>query len=186
LHLLDATEAVMRVAGTVVAIALAATLGACEHEQGRASMQARGAVCPLANLQGIHATVSDIPGGVAITFTGPTAQVEKLRANVDAMATENDKRGDAFAACSCGVDESSGAAELQSPDFREPGYRNYDARPRSTAYPVTPKPLADSRVEDISTGAVLRLTALDPSRAQALRADTRANVAALQKNCLRR
>jgi hypothetical protein len=175
----------MRTAGLIVGAALAAAVGACAHRNvmpGGAA-QAGGAAepqgCPLAQLQGIHATVADIRDGVAITFTGPQGELDQLRDNVQAMAEANDKKGDAFAACPCGVSERAmGAAESMPADH---GATETGGRP-STAQ----KPLAEAKVDDIPTGAVLKLKAKDPAETKALREATRENLRAIRKNCLGR
>jgi hypothetical protein len=176
----------MRTAGLILGVALAAAaVGACAQRnmQGGAA-QTGGAAeptqgCPLAQLQGIHATVADIRDGVAITFTGPKGELDQLRDNVHAMAEANDKQGDAFAACPCGVSERAmGRAESMPADHGAP---ETGARPSAAQ-----KPLAQAKVDEIPTGAVLRLKAKDATEAGALRAATRENMRALRKNCLGR
>jgi hypothetical protein len=122
--------------------------------------------------------VADIRDGVAITFTGPQGELEQLRDNVQAMADANDKKGDAFAACPCGVSERAmGAAESMPAD-----HGSAETGGRQTSV----KPLADAKVDDIPTGAVLRLKAKDATEAAALRSATRENLRAMRKNCLGR
>lgn len=174
----------MRVAGPTLGIVLAAALGACAHhntaqggaqapEEGQAS--APGATgCPLAQLQGIHAAVTDTAEGVAITFVAPKGEVDALRDNVHAMADANDKRGDAFAACACAAPRGAlGAAESMPEQgaAAQPGHATAE------------KPLADSKVQETPTGAVLKLSAKDRTQVGALRSAARETVRELRKNC---
>jgi hypothetical protein len=180
----------MRTAGWILCAALAAAVGACAHRnvQGPAAENAGAAQpagCPLAQLQGVHATVADIRDGVAITFTGPQGELDQLRDNVHAMADANDKQGDAFAACPCGVSERAmGTAESMPGDHATtPGGGPSETGARKS---TAQKPLAEAKVDEIATGAVLKLKAKDSTEAGALRAATRENVRAMRKNCLGR
>ncbi len=174
----------MRIAGTILGIACAAALAACAHHNAQSAgaqtggAQAGGqvaAACPLTQIQGVHATVADIPNGVAITFTGSHEQVDQLRKNVHDMADANDKQGDAFAACPCA--EGAGALGSAEAMPSETGSTAMQAGP-------TALPRADSKVDDIETGAILRLTAKDNTQVSALRSTVRQDVHALKRACL--
>ena len=159
----------MRIAGLICSVVLTGALFGCAHENKPAASAQQGygpssgiaAGCPLAQLQNVHATVSDIDHGVAITFTGPRNERDQLRDNVHAMADANDKQGNAFAACPCG-----------------------QTNPNTGVTEAMPGAAADSNVKDISTGAILKLTAKNDSEVDALRSATRENVKALDKSCL--
>jgi hypothetical protein len=172
----------MRAAGYFLGAVLAASLGACAHPGAQAPTAAPAAKaaaapsCPLARLQGIHATVADIRDGVAITFTGPSGELDQLRANVHAMATANDKQKDAFAACPCAERAALGSAE------KMPASEKGTATERPSVRPVAV--LATAKVDDTATGAILKLTAKDKADATALRNIVRGDVHTLRKSCL--
>lgn len=162
----------MRIAGSIIGIALAAALGACAHHNvqsagAQAPQEGAAASCALAQLKGVHASVADIHDGVAITFTGPESGLDQLRDNVKAMADANDKQGDAFAVCPCAQPTALGSAE-----------------PMPGEAAATTIPRAESKVEETSTGAILKLTTKDNSQIAALRAMARKNVHAFKKACL--
>ncbi len=176
----------MRTAGYFLGAVLAAAVGACAHHnvQGGGAQAAQGpgaaTACPLAQLQGVHATVADIRDGVAITFTGPAGALDQLRDNVHAMADANDKQGDAFSACPCAQRVPLGSAESMPSSEAPTGTSN----PGSQGMNV--RPLANAKVDEIATGAVLKLTAKDTRDLNALRAAVRDDVRALKKNCMGR
>jgi hypothetical protein len=161
----------MRIAGLIGSFALVGALVACAHHEPTgatapqgyspiSSLRGGAGACPLARLQGVHATVNEIRKGVAITFTAPPSEVDKLRDNVHAMADSNDKEGNAFASCPCGAAVPAlGAAEMQ-------------------------RPKAEASVDEIPTGAVLRLTARNAGDVHMLRSNIRSNVDALNYACL--
>jgi len=160
-----------RIGGLIRCFALAGALVACAHHEPAgatapqgyspiASLRGGAGTCPLAKLQGVHATLSDIHRGIAITFTAPASEVDKLRENVNAMVDANDKQGDAFAACPCGAAVPSlGATEMQ-------------------------RVKADASVEEIPNGAVLRLTAKHSGDVHMLRSNVMSSVDALNYTCL--
>jgi len=177
----------MRTAGSILGIVLAAALGACAHHQaqnvgaqnpsqGGVTAQGTAATCPLAQLHGISATVADIHDGVAVTFTGPQDELDRLRNNVHAMGDANDKQGDAFAACPCGA-ERGGAAMAQGATPYKGGQTSMQAAPEK----MVP---ADSKVDEIPTGAVLKLTAKNKGDVAKLRRDVRKDVQAVRTGCL--
>jgi hypothetical protein len=173
----------MRTAGTIFGVALAALMGGCAHETAQApgvQAQAQGTVtsCPLAQLRGVHATVADIQDGVAITFTAPQSEVDALKQDIHAMADANDKMGDAFAFCPCAeTGPAPGAAEaMPSEPGATPGERSIQGAPRAM-------PPASAKVEEISTGAILRLNAKDSSQIGALRSTVRQNMHTLRRAC---
>lgn len=158
----------MRIAGLIGSVVLTGALVGCAHHNQPGATAPQGyapttpaAVCPLAQLQGVHATVSNIEHGVAITFTAPKSELDQLRDNVHAMADANDKEGNAFAACPCG---QSGTA--------------------TGVTEAMPRPAADSSVKDTDTGAILKLTAKNDDQVQALRSAVREDVKALKESCL--
>jgi hypothetical protein len=173
----------MRTAGTILGLALAALLGACAHETARTAgvpAQAPGTVtsCPLAQLHGVHATVADIREGVAITFTAPQSELDALKQDVHAMADANDKLGDAFATCPCAeAGAAAGSAEAM------PGETGATGGQPSMQGATRGMPPASSKVEEISTGAILRLTAKDNSQIGALRSTVRQNMHMLRRAC---
>jgi hypothetical protein len=159
----------MRIAGLIGSLALTGALVSCAHHettgatapQGYSPISAlRGAgACPLEKLEDVHATISEIRKGVAVTFTAPANEVDRLRENVHAMADANDKQGDAFASCPCGAPTPAlGAAEMQ-------------------------RVKADASVDEIPSDAVLKLTAKHPGDVHMLRSNIRSNVDALNYNC---
>jgi hypothetical protein len=160
----------MRIGGLIGSFALAGALVACAHNEPTGATAPQGyspisalrsaTSCPLAQLKGVHATVGDIRKGVAITFTAPASEVDRLRENVRAMAEANDKQGDAFAYCPCGAAAPAlGAAEMQ-------------------------RPKAEASVEEIPNGAVLRLTAKHGGDVHMLRSNILSDVDALNYACL--
>jgi hypothetical protein len=87
------------------------------------------------------------------------------------MADANEKQHDAFASCPC-AEPSAGAAE------RMP----LTAVEQAATQPQKVK--ANAKVDEIATGAVLKLTAKDHKDINALRAEVRGDMRALKKNCL--
>lgn len=158
----------MRIAGLIGSVVLTGALIGCAQHNKPGVTAPQGyapttpaAVCPLAQLQGVHATVSNIDHGVAITFTGPKSEVDQLRDNVHAMADANDRHGNAFAECPCGqLGAATGVTEAM------------------------PRPAADAKVKDIDTGAILKLTAKSDEQVDALRGAVREDVKALKESCL--
>lgn len=181
----------MRTAGSILGIALALALGACAHHNAQGGAQAAqpggavAAACPMAQLRGVHATVADIKDGVAITFTAPESERDQLRDNVKAMIDANDKQGDAFASCPCaqGGGGAMGTAEAMPGEKGERGQTAMQPG-TGTLVAVTIMPRADAKEEDISTGAILRLTAKDGSQVTALRKVARNDVHAFKKTCV--
>jgi hypothetical protein len=177
-------------AGSILGVTLfAAALAACAHHNAQSAggktpeqpQAVAAGTCSLAQLRGVHASVADIRGGVAIALTGPHNELDKLRDNVKAMVDANDKHGDAFAACPCALAGRIGAAEAMP---SEPGQRGRTSMQPGTGGTALPR--ADAKFESASTGAVLRLTAKDSSHVDALRAAARQDVRVLRKSCLQR
>lgn len=176
----------MKTAGPILAIALAAALGACAQHNAQSAVapnpgrgvtaQGAAGTCPLAQLHNLSATVEDTPDGVAITFTGPRDDRDQIRENVHAMEDANKKQGDAFASCPCGQAQSAGAAEAQG--AQPGGLTSVQAAPRAAV-------AADAAVDNISTGAVLKLTAKNKGEIGALRDQAREDVQALRTECLK-
>jgi hypothetical protein len=170
----------MRTAGSILGIVLAAALGACAHHQAQTAAQApeqaqAATACPMAQIPGVHASVADIDKGVAITFTGPHDALDSLRDDVHKMAEANDRQGDAFAVCPCASMTSQGAAEAMPP-----GQSGAARTPPLKSIP------ASSSVQDIDTGAVLKLQVKNKSDVPALRDAVRQNVRSLREGCLSR
>jgi hypothetical protein len=124
----------------------------------------------MAKLPGVHAIVADIRDGVAITFTAPEGELDQLRNDVHAMADANDAKGGAFAACPC-AEAPPGAAEKMPATALE----------QAATQPLRVKAVA--KVDEIATGAVLKLTAKDHKDINALRAEVRDDLHAFKKNC---
>jgi hypothetical protein len=192
-------EVAMRKAGTILGIALAAALGACmQHNAGTASGEAQTSGlaqggCPMTQLRGVHATVADIKGGVAITFTGPEGEIDRLRDGVRTMAKSNDQQGDAFAVCPCSeMNTTTGQAEAMPRESStsssgQPysGGRGQTAMQGSNASNVIGSmPLAKAKVDEIPTGAILLLTASDEAQASNLRSTVRQDVRAMKQGCM--
>lgn len=161
----------MRVAGLIGSVVLttAALVGCGHHNQPGATAPqgyapttgvAAAQACPLANLEHVHATVSEIDHGVAITFTSPKHERDQLRDNIHAMQDANDKQGNAFAVCPCA--QMGGATGVTE---------------------AMPRPAADASVSDIDTGAILKLTAKDDKQVDALRSMVREDLKSL-KTCI--
>jgi hypothetical protein len=173
----------MRTAGYLLGALLAASIGACARHnvQGAGAQSAQGpgaaTACNIAQLHGVHATVADIKDGVAITFTGPAGSLDQLRDNVHAMADANDKQGDAFAACPCAQRVPLGSAEAMPSNEAPTGTTN----PSKTGGAHLQ---SSAKVDEIATGAVLKLTAKEVADVSALRAAVRDDMHALKKNCL--
>jgi hypothetical protein len=127
----------------------------------------------MAALPGVHALVADIRDGVAITFTAPEGELDQLRNDVHAMADANDAQGGAFAACPC-AEAPPGAAEKMPTTALE----------QAATQPLRVKAVA--KVDEIATGAVLKLTAKDHKDINALRAEVRDDLHAFKKNCAAR
>jgi hypothetical protein len=176
----------MKNVGPVLGIVLAAALGACAESNapGAVAQNAAGAAgartCSLAQLHNLSGTVVDTPQGVAITFTGPHDDLDQIRENVHAMADANDKQGDAFASCPCGRAPTAGAAEAQ-------GANPYQDQGGRTSMQPTPRTAvaADASVDNIATGAVLKLKAKDKGQIGALRNDARRTLHAILTECRR-
>jgi hypothetical protein len=169
----------MRISRSIVGVgiaALAVQVGACANtskQQAKTTPPANSAVanCPLAMVPGVRTMVQDTPEGVQIVAVGPEGQVDIIRQNVRAMATTNNNQGDPFAPCSCAL-EAPGATE-QMPQ----------SSPYSALQAARLIPLSSATVEQIPSGAVLKLSAKDPNQVNALRTRTREEVSAL-RNCL--
>jgi hypothetical protein len=164
----------MRTAGYVLCTLLAAAVGGCAHgtpgPTQAAQAKAAAPTCPLAKLSNVHAIVADIRDGVAITFTAPEGELDQLRNNVHAMAEANDAKSDVFAACPC-AEAPPGAAEKMPATALE----------QAATQPLRVK--AEAKVDEIATGAVLRLTAKDHKDINALRAEVKDDLHAFKKNC---
>jgi hypothetical protein len=124
----------------------------------------------MAKLPGVHAILADIRDGVAITFTAPEGELDQLRNDVHAMADANDAKGGAFAACPC-AEAAPGAAEKMPATAVE----------QAGTQPLRIK--ATAKVDEIATGAVLKLTAKDHKDINALRSEVRDDLHAFKKNC---
>lgn len=171
----------MRIAALIGSVVLTGALAACAHHPSTSASAPQGysptgaaASCPLAQLRNVNATVTDIDKGSAITFTAPKSQVKQLRDNIHAMADAQDKMGDAFAYCPCseigGV--AAGAAEAQGQSMGQ------------TSGQAINKVAASSSVEEIPTGAILKLVAKNDHDVQTLRSQIRNDVDALNRSCL--
>jgi hypothetical protein len=171
----------MRTAGYFLGAVLAAALGACARPSAQAPVAQAGKAttaavgCPLAQLPGIHATVTDIRDGVAITFTGPTGEVDQLRANVHAMKDASDKQKDAFAACPCAQRAVLGAAERMP---EKAAGEKVSGTPHATFAAI-------AKVDETTTGAILKLTAKDKADVHALRTAVREDMRELHKSCVK-
>jgi hypothetical protein len=173
----------MKFAGSIVAVALGMAVGACAREPAPAtspSAEAQVRSCPLAQLSDVRVAINQIHDGLAVTFMAPAGEVDQVRSAVRSMADANDRYGDAFATCPCGVNSTSlGAAE------RMPPARGTEGGPSETnGTPDLAPPRATAQVADLVNGAELRLQAQDWTRIDSLRAATREYVQAMRRNCL--
>jgi acylphosphatase len=165
----------MKNAGPILGIVLVLAVGACVHtfEPSTASIGRSTRVaptCPLAQLHNLDGSVTNTPDGVAITFTGPHDDLDQIRSNVRAMQAANNRMGDAFRACPCGRAPSAGAAEAQGG--------------RTAMQPTPRRPIAAvATVQEIPTGAVLRLTAKNRGEIGFLRSEARENVQGILTTC---
>jgi hypothetical protein len=194
-------EVAMKTAGSILGILLVAALGACAHESGPGANspdtagasagqyesrgQAGAPSCPLAQLETVDAAVTDIRDGVAIAFSSSPEEAASLRQNVRALADANDKRGNAFIACPCGVSRRAlGAAESMASDHPSDPSEMFGGPAETGGRPIGEAPSADAKVEDSATGAVLELKAKDNSQVDSLRAFARAHVRAMKRTCM--
>jgi hypothetical protein len=143
---------------SIFGLALGPEVMACAHgSTSPIRAEARARECPLAQLRGVGATVSDIGGGVAVAFSAPASEVDQLRENVQSMASMTDKHGDAFAACPCAAPMVHGATLMQG------GVRIVPTDPYLIADRDAPQmPRANAKVVDTPTGATLVLTTREP------------------------
>lgn len=170
-------------------------VAACSHESAQPTMtpgQVENASlgCPLSQPAHVDAAVMDVPGGVSVTFTGPTPALDRIRANVHAMQDANDSQGNAFAVCPC-----LRSTELQYGMESPADVNRVDDFTQSNAsYPYAPPDQgqtmmqaqdtpAEARVDDIPTGAMLVLKPKDPSQLAALRQEVHERVRAMQVSC---
>ena len=164
---------------SILGIALAAVLAACSHEGNPGAYPTEGQSygCPLARLQGVTATVADIPDGVAVTFYAPSDEVVQLRQIAYRMADDGNRQNNAFAACPCGIgNRAIGNAERMAPDMTSGAADDFAVPSES--------PPADARVYWTTTGAMLELKARDQAQIDALRSATRTHVRWLRRECL--
>ncbi len=180
----------MRIASSIAVVAIVAAAGACGHNnaqngspQTAAQAQAAAAGCPMAQLQGVRASVADTDEGVAVTFTAPENEVDALRDHVNAMVDANKKQGDAFSACACGVREKNAYGSTQSQGGAYEGSGKGAGRASMQHTEIQ----AEASESDIPTGAVLKLKAKDKAQLQALRDDVREDIRAMKSGgCLSR
>jgi hypothetical protein len=167
---------------------LAVALGACTHNEtasvqtpGQTRALAKAIGCPMAQLSDVHAVVTDIDDGAAVTFVAPQEERDQLRKDVQAMNEANDKQGNAFLACTCSVNATGSAEAMPG----EPGETRERAPSRSvtnTPSAAATMPAASASVHDTETGAVLKLTAKEKAQVAELRTATRQYTRAM-KNC---
>lgn len=109
-------------------------------QTGRGGQAACG--CPMM-VPGATASVADIDGGVAITWSAPPSEVASLRGRIHGMAQQ---KGGMMAACSCHAGApTQGMTSMQA------------------------MPPADVRADDVEGGARLTFTAKNPADVPALR-----------------
>jgi hypothetical protein len=143
---------------------------------------------------GVQATVTELPDGVAVAFFGSARNVGELRARVRAMDRANTSQGDPFAACPCIIESVAAASEpilsygvghdgwMIDGDPGTPESAAIRAEGRTSMQPMGAVPAATS-VDDTPTGGVVRLTAKDPSQVQALRDEVQENVRSMERGC---
>lgn len=163
-----------RTSSIVAAIAAALLAAACAKQGGGAAAQPAqaggyGATCPMAQLRGVHASVTDIDNGAAVTFTGNANDESAIRSEVKKMVGDNDKSGNAFASCACATKEAGeGRASMQP----------------QGAVPLPEVIRADAIKKTVTNGAKLELTAKHRGDVTALRDQVRRDVQALESYCL--
>ena len=174
----------MKFVGSIVAVALGVAVGACAHQPapaaGPSSAEAQARSCPMAQLTDVHVAVRNIHDGIAVAFTAPAAEVEQLRANVRGMADANDRYGDAFAGCPCGVNPTSLGAAERMPT----GHGTAGGPSETNGTPDLGPPRATASVVDLVNGAELQLSAQDWTRVESVRSATREYAHAMGRNCL--
>lgn len=139
--------------GPTSASAATAPSAPAAGQTGTGSGTASG--CPMM-VPGATASVTDVDGGAAITWTAPPSAVASLREDVHAMAQQ---RGAMMAACPCrGMMRRHGGPPMQ-------GTMSMQAMPP-----------ADVRADDVEGGARLTFTAKDPADVAALRSHVRMHV----------
>lgn len=185
----------MKTAGFITALV---AIAACSHQlpaptQTPAQVENAALGCPVSQPIQVDATVTDIPDGVSIAFTGPPRALDRIRANVFAMKEANNSRGDAFAVCPCAtsatiqyglapptygntVDHQAGASQNYP-------YGNPTLEGRTLMQPIREVP-ARAWINDIPEGAMLVLKPKDALQLQALRDAVRANVGAMEMACV--
>lgn len=130
--------------------------------------------CPLA-VPGTVENVVDTEGGVAITFTAPAGQVDDVRARVRQMAQQG-----MMAACPChGMMGDAGAPMAMGRGMGGPRMGPGMMERQG----MRGLPPADARVEDVSGGARLTLTAKNPADVDALRAHVRMHFDHMKAGC---
>jgi hypothetical protein len=138
-------------------------------------MQARTPQCALAQLYGVDATVAEIRGGVAIRFTAPAEEREKLREILRDMAQPREEGNDIFAGCTCATIQWGRLAG--GPSGGEPASEmNASKQKRRVVLQAVP------REDDTPNGAVLRLRAETDEDAAVLAAAVREKVESM-RNC---
>jgi len=191
----------------VASVAIAATTVACGHAQsGRGSSDpwsaqvdstGNASACPMRAQDGVQATVTELPDGVAVAFSGAARHLGQLRTRVRAMDRANTSQGDPFAACPCIIESAAAAsAPILSYGVGHDGYMidGDPGTPESAAIRAQSRtseqavqamgavPAATS-VDDTPTGGVVRFTAMDPSQVQALRDEVQENVRSMERGC---
>jgi hypothetical protein len=132
----------------------------------------------------------DISDGVAVTFTGPQSEVDQLREEVRDMADANNNEGNPFAGCPCAGNHARGSAQAMpkgsnAENDRKNGGRSDGSPGSASMQSPSGNLLAHAKVEEISTGAVLELSAKDKGQVQPLRSEVRSAVKSMRNNgCL--
>lgn len=114
--------------------------------------------CPMM-VPGATASVADIDGGVAITWSAPPSEVANLRERVHGMAQQ---KGAMMAACPCRAGAGAPAQGMMS---------------------MQAMPPADVRADDVEGGARLTFTAKNAADVPALRSHVRMHIEHMKSGC---
>jgi len=127
--------------------------------QGGESTQPMCAMCPM-KVEGAQVAASDVEGGVALTFTTATGDVEALRAQVARMAERHNAH---HAGAPASGSSEQGCCQQAGQGQHGPGH------PGKHAAMGMPMMAAKASVEEVPTGARMVLKVEDPANLEPLR-----------------
>jgi hypothetical protein len=136
---------------------------ASAQAQGGESAQPICAMCPM-KVEGTQAAASDVEGGVALTFTTATGDVEALRAQVARMAERHNAH---HAGASSPDAPAQGCCQQAGQGPHGPGHHGrHPAMGKAMGMPMM---AAKASVEEVPGGARMVLTPNDPANLGTLR-----------------